>query len=184
MELKRIAFFFNSAGVEPITSIITLTNSIIISSIQSCSAASFQMTGLVQNQFIGHYAGVTCLHQVTSTSFVSGSKDLTAKVWSIETGLPELDLLFHYKPISCIFSTSIGKICIVFTGSEDGIIRAWNLTNRIVVWEIRLENQVPFLIHYSSSSNRVQVLSELPQTGVFSSGFFTRKIIWNSFQFQ
>lgn len=57
---------------------------------------------------------------------VSGSADLTIKVWDLETGVEGLNLNGHTAYVSCLAITSDGRW--IVSGSGDKTIRTWDMT--------------------------------------------------------
>lgn len=72
-------------------------------------------------EYLGHEGAVNSLSQYDSKSFISGSWDGTAKIWSLETGLCTGTLKDHSHAVAvCALQNNI-----YVTGSQDKRLRFW-----------------------------------------------------------
>ena len=95
----------------------------------------------------GHTQGVRCLtFSLDGTSLVSGSEDMTIKLWDIQTG--GLTKTFHGH-IDKVISVSISVNCtVIASGSLDKTIRLWDIQTKECYHVIEQQGEV----HYVSFS--------------------------------
>jgi WD40 repeat protein len=77
----------------------------------------------LQRELVGHSGTVNRILLVDSTMAISSSQDATAIVWDLQTGLPRWKLESNGE----VFEGLMKHGDLLFTGSRDGTVRAWNL---------------------------------------------------------
>ena len=96
------------------------------------------------------------------TRIVTGSGDLTAKVWDARTGTPPLDLRGHPAPVVSARFSPDGKR--IVTGSDDGTIRIWDASTGAPVTEpLAGHKKMVDSVAYSLDGKRI--VSSVPTTG-------------------
>jgi hypothetical protein len=95
-------------------------------------------------RFIDHAKEITVL--VTHRrELLSGSRDGTIKVWSLDRMELQDSLPPAGAEISAVTALHIGEWserAILFFGHSDGVVRAWDLTGKCALWEIEIRSAV------------------------------------------
>lgn len=100
------------------------------------------------------YAGkVNTLSFIDDDTIMSGGKDQTVKLWSIESGkIKGTELLGHTDEI--VLSEFDNSLGLIITSSKDGTIRAWDPINHEQLFSYRNSHD-GFIAAFSTVSNRV-----------------------------
>ncbi|XP_055387838.1 TAF5-like RNA polymerase II p300/CBP-associated factor-associated factor 65 kDa subunit 5L [Condylostylus longicornis] len=109
-------------------------NSAILTSSKDKSMRFWKIYGdeSITEKFIGHNHPIWCLSESPITSYVAtGSKDLTAKLWSLHRKYPLITYVGHAEDVESIAFHPNGNY--VATGSSDQSVRLWSVaTGRLI----------------------------------------------------
>jgi WD40 repeat protein len=87
----------------------------------------------ILNRFIGHISGVSCLLFTKKNEFlVSGSKDKSIRIWSLETNLCIFKLIENRQILSIsYYCATTGDFQRLASSSQDFTIKIWDMNNLI-----------------------------------------------------
>ncbi|XP_069016322.1 F-box and WD repeat domain containing protein 10B [Embiotoca jacksoni] len=78
---------------------------------------------------MGHTSTINCL-DVHGDKLVSGAKDCSVKVWSLQTGLPFEE--FHFKHPESVRCVKINETT-VYSSCDRGLVKIWSLENAMLL---------------------------------------------------
>jgi WD40 repeat protein len=94
---------------------------------------------------LGHGGGVTALGPIGESTFLSGSTDLTARIWDIRMDAPAAQLPRHAGPVSAVAALRADGTFVV-TGGTDHVVRGWDARMQRPLFEAVVGLGVPTAI--------------------------------------
>lgn len=115
------------------------------------------------SRLISHTMGISSLCSYHK-ELISGSNDMSAKLWDIDKGVTRICLTYHNDNITAITCGFFKGKFIVFTGGEDNVVKAWSIDDKKSLFEIRLDgkfvpNQIVFLNDKNNDSAILKIVS-------------------------
>jgi len=119
-------------------------------------------SGMVYRQLIGHTADIESLYQCKSlpTLLVSSSRDRTAKIWNLQTGLCEVTLTGHLRGIYSAILEPVNGVPFCFTAGADECIKVWDLRQGICIYELSTGNNHVHSLGFHSSNWTLYAVTE------------------------
>ena len=152
------------SGLQTVTSITSVYSHIACASHNHHAIHILAPDGRAVRSFIGHGSGITCLSSYNKNDyiFVSGSADLTARVWDFREPVgPIWQLQRHLAPLTSVSTCNDNSSTyLVFTGGEDHFVRMWDLRIGKVVSEAYVGQGIPYAIDYNIQTRTLLVLTK------------------------
>ncbi|KAH0793240.1 hypothetical protein GPJ56_002798 [Histomonas meleagridis] len=143
----------------------SITSLVQVGELLAISSRNHHSIHLINSQLqpalclIGHAAGITSLAQHSNVTFLSGSVDLTARLWDIRFNLPVKQIQRHLAPLTVVSAFQSDSHSYVFTGGEDHYVRVWDLRAERMLCEYNIGKGVPIAIDYNQMNNSIVVLT-------------------------
>ncbi|OHT12899.1 hypothetical protein TRFO_17043 [Tritrichomonas foetus] len=139
-----------SETMKDISSICAVNDSLVVASSDYPVIHVFNQDGSIVARLVGHTMGITCLKPFGDNKFFSGSKDMTVKLWSLQTGVAEMCFLRHGDEISSLMTAEYETHKFLFSGGKDSRIHVWDMTNKRGIFEIAIDkNRYPTEMYFS-----------------------------------
>jgi len=116
------------------------------------------------SSLIGHGAGVTSLCSSETDNLISGSADLTARLWDLRLSQPAIQFERHLGSITSLAYANTQSSKIVITGGEDHIVRGWDIRASAVLFEINCGTGVPISLDFDQNKVLTIITKEKTQT--------------------
>jgi hypothetical protein len=114
--------------------------------------------GRITQRLIGHTMGITCLLS-HADYLVSGSRDKTVRIWNMTKGVVEFSLERHDEAVSALEIAEYGGSLFLFTGGQDHIVHAWDLTRKRSMFQLDVgERLVPVGMYFDVGEKELQIV--------------------------
>jgi hypothetical protein len=143
-----------------VTSLITMEGLVTAASWNYHAVHVLNSEGILVRTCLGHCAGVTSLCAFEN-GFLSGSADLTARLWDIRSQPPTATFYGHRAPITVVESATLDGVPFVLTGSEDHTVRIWDLRSQHALVETKVGSGIPIAISLTPDDEVKKRLSVL-----------------------
>jgi hypothetical protein len=104
----------------------------------------FSEDGNLSRCCMGHAGAVTCLCTAGEGTFMSGSTDLTARMWDLRAHKPVAQLQRHLAPLTCIGRVIDNQMFL--TGGEDHVVRCWDIKMGRTLFEVNVGQGIPIAV--------------------------------------
>ena len=153
-----------TANIPNITSISSLNDLLIVASRDHHSVHLLNQNLQPVLCLIGHVGGITSICSNTNTTFLTGSTDLTARLWETRFNLPVLQIQRHHAPLSVVYC--IPNDNYIFTGGEDHYVKVWDLRMKKMVTEYNVGNGIPISINYNPTTSECYSIQQEESTNL------------------
>jgi WD40 repeat protein len=161
-----------------ITSISAMEAGIAVASRNYHAVHVIGSDGMLVRSCVGHGGGVTALANVADSVFVSGSADLTARIWDVRSESPAAQLQRHKGPLTVVASAEAEGNHYVITGGEDRIVRGWDIRAQKPYVEVDTGIGIPIAVHVAPDGE-IMVLTKEKET-TCAEGY--QMVHWNECQ--
>lgn len=149
-----------------ITSIAAVGDYLAVASDQHEEICVYDGDGLF-DLLMGHTVGVTRLVPWTgkiSQHFMSCSKDMTIRQWTIQNGLSGVPLIVgaHEKPVTCLTVVKLDNFVLLVSGGEDGNVQVCHVDMKRSVCRVHAENEMPLDATLLTSEMAIRIWLVLP----------------------
>lgn len=149
---NEVSNFSITCSLGSVTSVVGNHDTIITASRDHHTAYVFRTQyGTLQNLLIGHLGGITCMSMLSNNNVVTGSSDLTVKLWDTRNYAPVFSYLRHQAPVTCLY---VEKDIIV-SGGADSQLKCWDIRNCRFLWCKGLGGAIPQSVSYDIGSGRI-----------------------------
>jgi WD40 repeat protein len=128
---------------------------------------SHKSNGEICARLVGHTMGITALspHPTNGQILLTGSADMTIKLWNLETGIAQFHFVRHGGAVSAIAIATYKGSQFMFTGGRDKKVHGWDLTRKKGMCHISTENRSPVKLCFDSDAKQLSivVVDELAQ---------------------
>jgi WD40 repeat protein len=152
------------AGIPSVTSLAPADAGFAAASRNHHAIHIFSDEGYLTRSCIGHSAGVTALASSGGPLFVSGSADLTARIWDLRQVAPVAQLQQHIGPLTVVRSAVVDGIHYLLTGGEDRIVRCWDMRGQRPFFEARTGTGIPIAMQFAPDGKIAVITKEMDST--------------------
>jgi hypothetical protein len=114
----------------------------------------------IVTRLVGHTMGVTALLPYGRSSLFTGSVDMTIRQWNLETGTATFSFDRHGGAVSAIALGLYQGSEFLFTGGQDRIVHAWDVTRRKGLCQIAVGDGVfPASLYFHAEHKQLSIVA-------------------------
>ena len=151
-----------------ITSLVGFRDGFVYTSHLADIAEMVDIEGRYIRSFSGHVSGITSMCTLDRNTIMTGSSDLTAKIWDFRQNLPVIQLQKHQASVTSV-AVSSSDPSVVLTGGADFAIKGWDLRIMKFIFEANTSPGVPLNIGYGKNLAALMTENRITPSVLYSS---------------